>query len=465
MAGLTGQLLDGVAQGRKDRGQRLAGAAFAPRQVQDQCPPAHAGQAAGERGHRRRGNPRAPHLFGKAGYRVVDLQRGCLGSHVAGREARAARCDDEVAARLPEERSDLVKVIRDDLAATHLGAGGLQQRGHGRPAAILGLAGGAAVTDRYHPGGRRFQTPLLPPLFSSRRTASSQTPGSRPLTMSMTVRPATAAAVRASISTPVRPVTRAVARIRPPSSTSSKSTATLVIGSGWQSGMSSAVRLAAMIPATRATPRASPLASSESRIARSVSGAILTRHSAVASRRVSALAPPSTIRAAPDSSRWVRREDTTLCVPQMRTQAVLLDSGLTLVTFEFPTAGLLEVLEKSMPWLGPDPPTAEWLLFHVLHPLEADLDAFGSDDEVDYLALYERAWRRAGLSVGSEVLFRILDLEQQCWDRAVSLAPNALAVLDRLRASGRRTGICSNAPFPAEMMLRQLTAVGIAEGM
>ena len=149
----------------------------------------------------------------------------------------------------------------------------------------------------------------------------------------------------------------------------------------------------------------------------------------------------------------------------MQTQAVLFDYGLTLVTFEYPTAGLLEVLEKARPWLGPDPPTAEWLLFHVLHPLEADLDAFGSDDEVDYLAFYERAWRRAGLSVGSEVLFRILDLEQQCWDRAVSLAPNALAVLDRLRASGRRTGICSNAPFPPEMMLRQLTAVGIAERM
>ena len=177
------------------------------------------------------------------------------------------------------------------------------------------------------------------------------------------------------------------------------------------------------------------------------------------------MAPTSTIRAAPDSSRWVRREDTTLCVPQMRTEAILFDYGLTLVTFEYPTAGLLEVLESVRPWLGDNPPTAEWLLFHVLHPLEEDLERFGSDDEVDYLAFYERAWQKAGLEVPTAVLYRILDLEQQCWDHSVRVAAGALELLDRLRASGLRTGICSNAPFPPEMMLRQLRANGIAERM
>ena len=49
--------------------------------------------------------------------------------------------------------------------------------------------------------------------------------------------------------------------------------------------------------------------------------------------------------------------------------------------------------------------------------------------------------------------------------RSVSVAPGALDLLDRLRASGLRTGICSNAPFPPEMMHRQLRANGIAERM
>ena len=149
----------------------------------------------------------------------------------------------------------------------------------------------------------------------------------------------------------------------------------------------------------------------------------------------------------------------------MRTEAVLFDYGLTLVTFEYPTAALVEVLESIRPLLGAEPPTAEWLLSNVLHPLEEDLERFVSEDEVDYLDFYDRAWRRAGLSLRPELLYRILDLEQQAWDRSVRVVPGALDVIDRLRARGLRTGICSNAPFPSEMMLRQLRTTRIAERM
>ena len=149
----------------------------------------------------------------------------------------------------------------------------------------------------------------------------------------------------------------------------------------------------------------------------------------------------------------------------MPTEAVLFDYGLTLVTFEYPTAALMGVLEHVRPWLGDDPPTAEWLMFHVLHPLEKELDGFGSDDEVDYLAFYRRAWRRAGLDLADDVLYRILDLEQRCWDDGVTVVPGALDLLDRLRRLGLLTGVCSNAPFPPEMMARQVAANGIAERM
>jgi hypothetical protein len=64
----------------------------------------------------------------------------------------------------------------------------------------------------------------------------------------------------------------------------------------------------------------------------------------------------------------------------MRTKAILFDYGLTLITFEYPTHGLLGVLETAQPWLGADPPSAEWLLFHVLHLLEEDLERFGSEE-------------------------------------------------------------------------------------
>jgi HAD superfamily hydrolase (TIGR01509 family) len=143
-------------------------------------------------------------------------------------------------------------------------------------------------------------------------------------------------------------------------------------------------------------------------------------------------------------------------------RAVLLDYGLTLVSFTFPRDELLCVLDEARRWLGPGAPDAATLMRDVLEPLEADLDTIG-EDEVDYLAFYDRAWRRAGLEVPAETLYRILDLEQRCWDRAVRVAPGALEALDALRDLGLRTAVASNAPFPPEMMHRQARLTGIAD--
>ena len=70
--------------------------------------------------------------------------------------------------------------------------------------------------------------------------------------------------------------------------------------SGWQSGISSLVRLAAMIPASWAVVSASPFGSSPRRA--TVSGAISTVARATARRRESGLSPTSTIRTAPSGS-------------------------------------------------------------------------------------------------------------------------------------------------------------------
>src|SRR3954447_11067241 len=125
------------------------------------------------------------------------------------------------------------------------------------------------------------------------------------------VRQATAAAVSASISTPVGPVTSAVAVTLSPGTAASGSisTATLVSSSGWQSGISSCVFLAAMIPAMRAAPSTSPLRASPARIVCSVAGRITTVPSARARRRVSGLSATSTMRASPASPRWVSVAD------------------------------------------------------------------------------------------------------------------------------------------------------------
>src|SRR5579884_1185289 len=123
-------------------------------------------------------------------------------------------------------------------------------------------------------------------------------------------------------------------------------------------------------------------------------------------------------------------------------RAVLFDYGLTLVTFSFPRRELLAALEEVRPWLGAGAPDAATLLRDVLEPLDAGLATLG-EDEIDYLDYFARGWRRAGFDLPRDTLYRILDLEQRCWDGAARLAPDA--------------------PFPPEMLHRQLRRLGLAE--
>src|SRR5680860_1769900 len=74
---------------------------------------------------------------------------------------------------------------------------------------------------------------------------------------------------------------------------------------GWHSGMRSGVRLAAWIPATRATARTSPLLIAPRATSDAVSGVMLTRPRATARRWVGSLGVTSTMRARPSGSRWV----------------------------------------------------------------------------------------------------------------------------------------------------------------
>src|SRR4051812_21704536 len=122
------------------------------------------------------------------------------------------------------------------------------------------------------------------------------------------VRQATETAVSASISTPVGPVTFTLARTRQPGSFASGSISTVTFdsASGWQSGISSAVRLAAMMPAMRAVPSTSPFLALPDTIRSSVALVMTTRPSATASRSLAGLSDTSTIRASPEAPIWVR---------------------------------------------------------------------------------------------------------------------------------------------------------------
>src|SRR6185312_4088331 len=153
-------------------------------------------------------------------------------------------------------------------------------------------------------------------------------------------------------------------------------------------------------------------------------------------------------------------------MPQV--DAVIFDYGQTLVTFTYPREGLLRVLRDFEPTieevLGGPAPAPEVILDRVLMPLERHVSS-ESEDEVDWLDVYREAWHRVGLELPDGLLYEILDAEQQCWDRIVVVDRDAPRVLRALRARGIKTAICSNAPFPPELMRRQVAANGIGELM
>ena len=149
-------------------------------------------------------------------------------------------------------------------------------------------------------------------------------------------------------------------------------------------------------------------------------------------------------------------------------EGVLFDYGQTLVTFAYPREELLEVLRHFRPTieeaLGAPAPSAETILEEVLMPLEHHVSS-ESAVEVVWLDVYRDAWTRAGMELPEGLLYEMIDAEQLCWDRIVKVDPDALHVLAWLRSHGVKRAICSNAPFPPEMMRRQVSSNGVGELM
>ncbi len=143
---------------------------------------------------------------------------------------------------------------------------------------------------------------------------------------------------------------------------------------------------------------------------------------------------------------------------------VLFDYGQTLVTFEYPRRELLEVIRNFLPTIeetiGGPAPSPEAILVDVLMPLEEYVTST-SEGEVDWIEVSKASWESAGLSLPDGLLYEIVDAEQMCWDRIVRVDPDAWQVLEALRSRDIRRAICSNAPFPPEMMRRQVGTNGI----
>jgi putative hydrolase of the HAD superfamily len=149
-------------------------------------------------------------------------------------------------------------------------------------------------------------------------------------------------------------------------------------------------------------------------------------------------------------------------------QAVLLDYGHTLVDYARPEAELLEAYHRVNQRLEVElecevPQAAE-----LLRALSVGIDevvarsyAEGSEQEVDFGALYDQALAGLGLGVSEATKAWAMLEEQRAWIKGLQPSPHAAPVLQELRGRGLKLCIVSNAAYPAPAMREHLRELGL----
>jgi HAD superfamily hydrolase (TIGR01509 family) len=150
-------------------------------------------------------------------------------------------------------------------------------------------------------------------------------------------------------------------------------------------------------------------------------------------------------------------------------RALLLDYGLTLVTFARPSAALLKAHEEVVRLLqaaGVGPiPTAETLVVEVHDRVDeavARHEAAGHLREIDAVAEERRAYAALGLHLPEPLLDEVSAIAQRAWWEGVVVPDGTVTTLEELRGRGLRLGLCSNAPYRAPSLHAQLAHLGLA---
>jgi putative hydrolase of the HAD superfamily len=144
-------------------------------------------------------------------------------------------------------------------------------------------------------------------------------------------------------------------------------------------------------------------------------------------------------------------------------EAVLLDYGLTLVTYRRPEDALARVHDEISALLaarlGVEAPGGERLLGAVHDVVEAAVEAHereGGLEEIDLEPVAAAAYRDLGLDLPADLLDEVRRLEQEAWIEGITVAPDTVPTLTELRRRGLRLGLVSNAPYRAASMRTQL---------
>ena len=154
----------------------------------------------------------------------------------------------------------------------------------------------------------------------------------------------------------------------------------------------------------------------------------------------------------------------------MRVRAVLLDYGHTIVDYERPEAELLAAYHRVNARLEAELEGEVPAAGDLLHALSIGLDRVvadsyqsGTEQEVDFGAIYDAALAGLGLRLDPDLRRWAMMEEQSAWIRGLRCSPHARQVLEEIRARGLRLAIVSNAAYPPESMRSHLEQIGIID--
>ncbi|MHB8717995.1 MAG: HAD family hydrolase [Candidatus Dormibacteria bacterium] len=147
--------------------------------------------------------------------------------------------------------------------------------------------------------------------------------------------------------------------------------------------------------------------------------------------------------------------------------AVLLDYGGTVAWFEaaaVDSAAVAERVAARLAGAGLASPAAATLQQAVLDRVEREAALHGESGalrEIDIVGLERRCFRDLGLELDDAVLDDCARIVQEAWFAAARLYDDVIPALEKLRASGVRCVLCSNAPYRSASLHDQLVHVGI----
>ena len=150
-----------------------------------------------------------------------------------------------------------------------------------------------------------------------------------------------------------------------------------------------------------------------------------------------------------------------------RNGGVLFDYGETLVEFTRPREALAEAEQRILGVLAASGLSASLAtLLPVLDRVEREVrdhDGSGALDEIDLTAASRRAYHDAGIPLDDALLDEVLSIEQEAWWHGARVDPDAVPLLESLRAAGLRVGLCSNAPYRVQSLHGQLAHLGLEQ--